>query len=233
MTNIVLPGSQGPKNYIEGNQVTFKSKAWLYSSYDAEAKEKVESKTIKWIIVGSWMQFITTKVATKAKGLQFVSQEFWWDIQKNWVISMRKNTRDKSWSVWEAAGKKTFADWKEEGMKTCKVVYLMDADDNSKLSKVIFSGKAFVDMNKLITPDIPNYIVELGVSTDAEETDNGEFFSPTLVKVKAIDAAIEAEVLTQIKFVDSILNKKEIPGLSVNEAEEVFPSVEWFDDIPY
>jgi len=33
-------------------------------------------------------------------------------------------------------------------------------------------------------------------------------------------------VLTQIKFVDSILNKKEIPGLSVNEAEEVFPSVE-------
>jgi len=46
-------------------------------------------------------------------------------------------------------------------MKTCKVVYLMDADDNSKLSKVIFSGKAFVDMNKLITPDIPNYIVEL------------------------------------------------------------------------
>jgi len=106
-------------------------------------------------------------------------------------------------------------------MKLSKIVYVLSEDKNT-LYKIIFSGRAFVQINKLIQPDSPNFITEFSVSETTEETDNGDFFSPILIKTKGIDPADESIIIEKIKYIDAILNKKEIPSLPHEEATEVF-----------
>ncbi len=218
---INLPGGSGPKNYIEATSVTFKAKGGKYNYFDGETHD-VEA--IKGIIVGQWFQFLTTKIATKSKSIEYRSTEFGWDIMKNGEIPMKEFVRDKNGKAINAYGKKTYQAWKDEGMKVAKTVYVL-SEDKSTMYKLIFSGRAFVEINKLIAPDAPNFIMEFWVSTDTEETDNGEFYSPTLVKKGSINPEDEELIVSKIKGIDAILNKKEVPTLSTataSDAEEMF-----------
>lgn len=134
---------------------------------------------------------------------------------------MKEFVRDKNGNSINMYGKKTYEEWKNDGMKLSKLVYLL-SENKTTLYKLIFSGRSFVEVNKLISPDAPNYITEFSVSQDAEETDNGEFFLPIAKKIKSIDVSDEELILSKIKGIDAILNKKEIPHLETQDAEEVF-----------
>jgi len=214
---ITLPTGNAPKNYIESIAVTFKAKAGLYNYFDWEVHDVA---SIKGIIVGQWFQLLTTKIATKAKSIEYRSSEFGWDAMK-WEIPMKEFVRDKNGNAINMYGKKTYEEWKNDGMKLSKLVYLL-SENKTTLYKLIFSGRSFVEVNKLISPDAPNYITEFSVSQDAEETDNGEFFLPIAKKIKSIDVSDEELILSKIKGIDAILNKKEIPHLETQDVEEVF-----------
>jgi len=214
---ITLPQGSAPKNYIEATAVTFKAKLWVYNFFDGETHDV---KSIKWIIVGQGFQMLTTTVATKTKSVEYRSNELGWEWMKG-EITMKVFTRDKTGNSVKVYGKKTYKQWKDNWMKLSKIVYVLSEDKNT-LYKIIFSGRAFVQINKLIQPDSPNFITEFSVSETTEETDNGDFFSPILIKTKGIDPADESIIIEKIKYIDAILNKKEIPSLPHEEATEVF-----------
>lgn len=221
MADLQLPGSTGSKSYIEATEITFKAKAWCYNYYDKDAGKAFDVDNIEWIIIWQWFQFNQTKTATKSKWVTVVSNEFWFDLMKSWDIYMKELVRDKSWFNVNSLWKKTYQQWKDEWLKLVKLVYVLDKNDMDKIYRIVFAWMSFAEINKLIKKDAPNFISKFWVSETAEETDNWDFYTPTLEYGDRIPDSASDKILEKIKFVDAILNKKELeepqPELTVND----------------
>lgn len=133
---------------------------------------------------------------------------------KNGTIRIHQFVRDGSNNTNSSLGKKTYQEWKDQGMKLHRVVFVMQGE---MLAKVIFSPVATKPVGDVISKnrDLPNYYATITTKKDANgnpemySNDNGEFFVPTIIKNKPIDQADEAKVMARIKEVDAVVNKKE------------------------
>jgi len=234
MSTINLPGFDSkPNSFIQWVEVNFKAVDWLYNFYNKESSEKVDTKEIEWIIIWVGFKFDTMvwKPSSK-KSTKLVSDEFGYSFFQNWLIKIKKLVRE--WDKFEATthGSKTYQDWKDEGQRLTKVVYVMDSKDTTKIFKLQFAWMAFGEITKLISKDAPNFVVTFWISEKPTETENGDFYLPTIIKGKAVPASMSDKIVEQIKYVDSILTKINLPsidtGTTPSDAKKVFT-----EDIPY
>ena len=161
---------------------------------------------------------------------------------KDGVIRIHQFIREDGQNSNAPLGKKTYQEWKEAGMKLHRVVFLLQGET---LAKVIFSPVATKPVGDLISKnrDLPNFYATMSIQKDAAgeavmySNDNGEFFVPTITKDKPIEQSDEARVLSKIKEVDAVVNKKE--AIALPEALEMKPSTKKkdeeisIDDIPF
>lgn len=151
---------------------------------------------------------------TKAKSTNYISETFGYDQMKSGTIRIHQFVREGSNNSNSSLGKKTYQEWKDQGMKLHRVVFLMQGEI---LAKVIFSPVATKPVGDLISKnrDLPNFYSTLTVKKDTAgnpemySNDNGEFFVPDIIKTKPIETADEARVMARIKEVDAVVNKKE------------------------
>lgn len=161
---------------------------------------------------------------------------------KDGLIRIHQFIREDGQSSNAPLGKKTYQEWKEQGMKLHRVVFLIQG---GVLAKVIFSPVATKPVGDIISKnrDLPNYYATISILKDAAgepvmySNDNGEFFVPTITKDKPIDTSDEPTVLARIKEVDAVVNKKEAMALP---QEEIAPAPKApkkdkieFEDIPF
>lgn len=133
---------------------------------------------------------------------------------KSGVIRIHQFIREGKNNSNAPMGKKTYQEWRDQGMKLHRVVFLLQGET---LAKVIFSPVATKPIGDVIAKnrDLPNFYAEITTAKKEDgtpalyENDNGEFFVPTINKLKPIDQSDETRVLARIKEVDAIVNKKE------------------------
>lgn len=149
---------------------------------------------------------------------------------KDGVIRIHQFIRENGNSSNATMGKKTYAEWREAGMKLHRVVFLMQGET---LAKVIFSPVATKPIGDVINKnrDLPNYVSEITLAKDAKgdsmvyTNDNGEFFIPTINKLRPIESSQENAIMERIKEVDRVVNKKEAIAItSPQEPVKVTPS---------
>lgn len=160
------------------------------------------------IIVGWGFQFYTTKgKPNKKKSVSLVSNEFGFEAMgNNAPIKMRELVRENGEFSSNSAGAKTYAQWKEEGMRLTKIVYMLDANDLNRMYKIQFSGLSFGEINRILKDDAPNYVVTLRASTTLKSTENGDFYMPSIVKEGDTPEAAFEKVKENVIFVYNILN---------------------------
>lgn len=232
---INLPGFDAkPNSFIQGIEVNFKAVEWLFNYFDKDKSERVDTKWIDWIVIWVGFKFDTMVwKPTSKKSTKLVSDEFGYAFFNWWTIKMKKLQRE--WDKFEAtnAWAKTYAEWKEDWQRLTKIVYLMDSKDINKIYKLQFAWMAFGEITKLIAKDAPNYISTFWISDKPTETDNGDFYLPTVTKGKQIPESLSDKIVEQIKFIDSILTKKDLPSIdtwvSTEEAKATFAA----EEIPF
>lgn len=208
------------KTYIQWIDYQFKSQDWYYSSYDKEAKQKIEDKTLTWIIVWQWFKFNTPLVATKKKWITKMSDEFWFKLYKKGRIWMRNFVRDWDIRKTEWLWNFTYEEIKnQKNNKLKKIIYLLWTDDN--LYKIEFS--VFLTNFLKFEKDIPDYLVEFWVSSEKKEFEFWEFYVPTITKISKHNKE-DMEVQEIIDEIDSIINN------TTREASTEQEQIETTDD---
>lgn len=85
---------------------------------------------------------------TKAKSTNYISETFGYDQMKSGNIRIHQFVREGSNNSNSSLGKKTYQEWKDQGMKLHRVVFLMQGEI---LAKVIFSPVATKPIGLSIT----------------------------------------------------------------------------------
>ena len=120
-------------------------------------------------------------------------------------------------------GDKTYAAWKEEGLRPCRVVFVVKPEDTQTIYKLCFPPVASVSIAKELRADAPNFVSSFYIKDEMFETDNGEFLVPGIRQGDAIPTAIEADVSALVKKVyDTLAKKTPIAMATTAAAEEVF-----------
>lgn len=234
---LTLPGSNqsSGSSYLKTLDIDFKATEWLFAYYDGES---IEEEKIEGIIVGEGFEFRGTMGRpTKAKSTNYISETFGYDQMKSGTIRIHQFVREGSNNSNSSLGKKTYQEWKDQGMKLHRVVFLMQGEI---LAKVIFSPVATKPVGDLISKnrDLPNFYSTITVKKDAAgnpemySNDNGEFFVPDIIKTKPIETADEARVMARIKEVDAVVNKKEDMTLPEPAQSKNEPRIA-IEDIPF
>ena len=221
---LTLPGvSSGQQaKYIKSINVTFKASTGKYNYY--RDGEDFTLDTFEWVVVGSGFEFQgTVGRPSKKKSISLQSDTFGWDHFKNGTIRITQFLRDWEERSHSKYGEKTYTEWKEEGLRLHRVVFVLK---DQEIYKIVFSPIPAYTIGKTLqaNQDIPNYNAIFTISKDKDgnavmfENDNGEFFQPALIKASPIQQSEEAFILENIKFIDNIINQKE--ELKINEPEQ-------------
>lgn len=237
---LTLPGSNqsSGSSYLKTLDIDFKAAEGVFAYYDGES---IEESKVEGIIVGEGFEFRgTIGRPTKNKAVNYISETFGYDQMKNGQIRIHQFIREGSNNSNSSLGKKTYQEWKEQGMKLHRVVFLLQGET---LAKVIFSPVATKPVGDIISKnrDLPNFYSTITVKKDAKgnpemySNDNGEFFVPDIIKDKGIDATDEARVMARIKEVDAVVNKKEEMTLPATPTTNPNPQVKdmAYEDIPF
>lgn len=193
MSELSLPTSSGPKNYVSAIEVNFKPKEGVYSYWDKDAQQKVTSKSISGVVVYSAFQFMADRVVSKTRSEGYVSDPFTWNETKpgSKGIKLKKRTRTAEDGVKYAnEGEFTFSELAKDPtlcarLKVTKfrmfnVVYVYDADKD-ELKKILFSPVVGRLVGKSIKPDQPNFTTTFGVSNEiAIRDENGDYYAPVI-----------------------------------------------------
>lgn len=234
---LTLPGSNqsSGSSYLKTLDIDFKATDWHYAYYDGES---IEEEQIEGIIVGEGFEFRgTIGRPTKNKSVNYISETFGYDQMKAGTIRIHQFIREGSNNSNSSLGKKTYQEWKEQGMKLHRVLFVMQGET---LAKVIFSPVATKPVGDIISKnrDLPNFHSTITIKKDAAgkaemySNDNGEFFVPDIIKNKPIDSADEARVMARIKEVDAVVNKKEEMTLPEPAQPKGEPRIA-IEDIPF
>lgn len=217
-------GKKEGGNFIKAIEVQFKAKSGEYSYYDGSTD--VVDSVFDGIVVGSGFQFQgTSGNPTKKKSVNYLSDDFNMDILKNWLISIREFSREGANKSNRPLGKKTYQEWKDAGYKLVRTVFVVRPNELDTVYKLVFSAVASIPVGKQITPDMPNFVTLFGVDEHMFETENGEFYVPTLTKTTPISTDIEEKVGEWLRVVKRVLSKKEenkieTPSTEVASAED-------------
>lgn len=152
---------------------------------------------------------------------------------------MRELVRENGEFSSNAAGSKSYKEWKDAGHRLTKIVYILDANDINKLYKIQFSGLSFGEMNKILKDDAPNYLVTLKASSETKSTENGDFYMPTIVTEGDAPSALYDKIIERVTFVYNILNStnesegyETIPNDTEHDAAAEAAALFGADDIP-
>lgn len=237
---LTLPGSSQSTggSYLKTLDIDFRAAEGKFSYYDGES---IEEDKVEGIVVGEGFEFRgTVGRPTKNKGINYISETFGYDQMKGGLIRIHQFIREGKTNSNAPMGKKTYQEWRDQGMKLHRVVFLLQGDT---LAKVIFSPVATKPIGDVISKnrDLPNFYAEITILKKEDgtpmmyENDNGEFFVPTINKLKPIEQADEDRVLIRIKEVDAVVNKKEVAELPSAPAPSSNPRVSDMniEDIPF
>lgn len=233
--NIKIPGRQSKPKYIEGIRVTYKATSGIFNYYDWRAYDVDE---INGVIIGWGFQFDTTKgKPNKKKSVSLVSSEFGFEIMTNDTpIKMRELLRENGEHSSSLIWAKSYKDWKADGQRLTKIIYVLDANDISKIYKIQFSGLSFGEVNKMLTDDMPQYICNFKASTETKSTENGDFYMPIITKMGETPESLWDTIADKVNFVYGILNQTTEKGCEIINDEPVdevtAEMVFGVDDIP-
>lgn len=193
--------------YLKSVEVEFKPKTGEYRYWDADASEEVVSDVFDGIVVGTGFQFRgNIGNPTKKKSVNYVSEDFSMETLKNGEISVREFVRDNGNLSNKSMGKKTYKAWKDDGLKIHRTVFVIKPENPEVVYKICFSAVASIDVGKAMTADIPNFITSFGVASEQFSTDNGDFYVPSITRVKGIDEKLEPTVGEWLGRVKEALN---------------------------
>lgn len=232
---LTLPGSNqsSSASYLKTLDIDFKATEWIFSYYD---RESIEEDKIEGIVVGEGFEFRgTIGRPTKNKSINYISDTFGYDQMKNGTIRIHQFIREGSNNSNSSLGRKSYAEWKAQGMKLHRVLFVLQGE---VLTKIIFSPVATKPVGDIVSKnrDLPNFYATITTKKDASgkpemySNENGEFYVPDIIKWKPIDSADEAKVVEKIKEVDAVVNKKE--EIALPEQVKTTPKI-LDEDIPF
>ena len=212
---IELPSTNNANKYIQAMTFTFKASTGIFEGYDSLNKEKIETEFLEGVIVGQGFIFtgLIGKPVKGRKSTSYISEDFGFANINTRQIKIAQFTKNGTELKTEAIyGTKD--ELKEKGYKMQKTVFLLQGDN---LLRIVFSGATFTEVSQFLNKnkDIPNFIVQISAKKDKngefiyKETDNGDFCTPDFKKIKSISPEMEETIVSNIKFIDAIVEKKE------------------------
>ena len=218
--SLELPGSNGPKNYVESVEVNFKPKTGTYVYWDGE--KQVETKTLAGVVVYTAFQFMADRIVSKSRSDSYVSDPFTFDEMKEGAkkITVKRRTRTEGEGTkYEKTGEFSYAQIKSpefaaqlkiNKFRMFNVVYLYDADKDT-LMRIQFSPVVGRIVSKGISKDQPNFITLLGVTNEiAISDDNGDYYAPTFAKNGASPLDKVVKISEKIQEIHRIVTKAPI-----------------------
>lgn len=252
MSELSLPTSSGPKNYVTATEVNFKPKDGTYSYWDKDTKQRVTVKSVSGVVVYSAFQFMADRVVTKSRSEGYVSDPFTWNETKpgSKGIKLKKRTRtaedgvkyanEGEFSFQELSKDPTLAArLKVSKFRMFNVVYVYDAA-NDELKKILFSPVVGRIVGKAIKPDQPNFLTTFAVSNEiAIRDENGDYYAPVISRSGAAPLDMVPRIAGKIQEIHGIITGKasefvanEEPAMSNTEVAPVAQS-QSIDDIPF
>lgn len=222
MINLDYLEKSNESNYIKAIDVEYKAKDGRFTYFNWT--ERVNLANIQGIIVWSWFQFRGTLWSvSKKKGTTYLSEDFLINKDNKRLIHVHKFIRDGENRSNESMGDKTYAEWKEEGLRPCRVVFMVKPENLDEIYKVCLPPVASVSVSKDLKADAPNYISDIYVKDEVFETDNGDFLVPWIKVVSEIEPELEEAVVALVKKIGNQLSKKAPVQMPIEvAAEEIF-----------
>ncbi len=221
-------GTKSENKYLKALEVTFKPKSGEYEFFDGT--QSIASDNFEGIVVGTgWQLRGNIGTPSKKKSTNYLSEDFDMETLTKGQISVREFNRDGASNTNRPMGKKTYQEWKDDGLQLNRTVFVVKADDMETIYKLCFSKVASIPVGKQIEADMPNFVCKFGVSETPFETDNGEFMVPEITKLNLLPATLEAQVGEWLKKVKTALSKK--PPMAISEDKQTETVTR--DDIPF